>query len=428
MADDLVFPDGLALPDRLNQDCFCIDIDTERVWAEIARAAPVAGLRDALAVDHAHLFSSAPVFVSRADIMAMEGVAAAIEAAAATPAYQAEVLARSPDIARYAPGPRGVFMGYDFHLTPEGPRLIEVNTNAGGAFLNALLARAQIACCPPIQELTDTVQLEAFDAAVWEMFLAEWRLQGRSDRPAMIAIVDDTPRSQYLYPEFLLAQAFFRRQGAEALILSPEDLSFEGGRLAGGGKPIDLVYNRLVDFDLSGAASQALRAAYLAGAVVLTPGPRQHALLADKRNLVLLSDPQRVAALGLDPAQAAHLSAIPKTLLVTAETADHLWSLRKSLFFKPAGGHAGKAVYRGDKMTRGVWTQILTDGGYVAQDFAPPSQRRVMVEADPQPRKLDVRLYTYGDKTLLAAARLYSGQTTNFRTPGGGFAPVVVLP
>jgi hypothetical protein len=29
---------------------------------------------------------------------------------------------------------------------------------------------------------------------------------------------------------------------------------------------------------------------------------------------------------------------------------------------------------------------------------------------------------------LLAAARLYQGQTTNMRTPGGGFAPVLVLP
>lgn len=38
-------------------------------------------------------------------------------------------------------------MGYDFHLGEDGPRLIEVNTNAGGAFLNALLARAQRACC-----------------------------------------------------------------------------------------------------------------------------------------------------------------------------------------------------------------------------------------------------------------------------------------
>lgn len=37
-------------------------------------------------------------------------------------------------------------MGYDFHVTPEGPKLIEINTNAGGAFLNAALREAQRAC------------------------------------------------------------------------------------------------------------------------------------------------------------------------------------------------------------------------------------------------------------------------------------------
>jgi hypothetical protein len=42
--------------------------------------------------------------------------------------------------------------------------------------------------------------------------------------------------------------------------------------------------------------------------------------------------------------------------------------------------------------------------------------------------KFDVRAYTYDGKILLLAARMYSGQTTNFRTPGGGFAPVVVVP
>jgi hypothetical protein len=37
--------------------------------------------------------------------------------------------------------------------------------------------------------------------------------------------------------------------------------------------------------------------------------------------------------------------------------------------------------------------------------------------------KVDVRLYTFAGTVLLAAARLYQGQTTNMRTPGGGFAP-----
>jgi hypothetical protein len=49
----------------------------------------------------------------------------------------------------------------------------------------------------------------------------------------------------------------------------------------------------------------------------------------------------------------------------------------------------------------------------------------VKVDDIPAPRKLDLRLYTYGGEVLLTAARLYQGQATNFRTEGGGFAPVL---
>lgn len=40
--------------------------------------------------------------------------------------------------------------------------------------------------------------------------------------------------------------------------------------------------------------------------------------------------------------------------------------------------------------------------------------------------KADIRCYVYNGQIQLVAARLYQGQTTNFRTPGGGFAPVFV--
>ncbi len=38
--------------------------------------------------------------------------------------------------------------------------------------------------------------------------------------------------------------------------------------------------------------------------------------------------------------------------------------------------------------------------------------------------KFDLRAFTYDGAVQWVAARLYQGQTTNFRTPGGGFAPV----
>jgi hypothetical protein len=120
------------------------------------------------------------------------------------------------------------------------------------------------------------------------------------------------------------------------------------------------------------------------------------------------------------------LAGVPRTVLVTSDNAQQLWDGRKKLFFKPAGGHGSKAVYRGDKVTKGVWAEII-QGGYVAQDYAAPGERMVRLDGSPQARKTDVRLYVYDGEVLLMAARLYQGQTTNFRTPGGGFAPVFVI-
>jgi hypothetical protein len=120
------------------------------------------------------------------------------------------------------------------------------------------------------------------------------------------------------------------------------------------------------------------------------------------------------------------LAGVPRTVLVTPDNADTLWQSRKDMFFKPLSGHGSKAVYRGDKITKGVWTEIAR-GGFVAQAFAAPGQRMIEIDGAPALRKMDVRLYTYDGRILLAAARLYQGQTTNFRTPGGGFAPVLVI-
>jgi len=106
---------------------------------------------------------------------------------------------------------------------------------------------------------------------------------------------------------------------------------------------------------------------------------------------------------------------------MTAGNRDALWEKRRQLFFKPAAGYGSKATYRGDKLTKRVWEEIAK-GTYVAQALIMPSERHV---ADtPTALKADVRNYAYAGVVKLVAARLYQGQTTNFRTPGGGFSPV----
>lgn len=411
---------------RLNEQCFCITVDQTRLQDALAKDAGDAQSIAALMAARPHLFSRTPVFVPANEMSAMLQVVRGIEAVAALPAYRAAVLAQAPGIANYDPGPSGVFMGYDFHLTDDGPRLIEVNTNAGGAFLNAHLLRAQSACCSEVDAALRRSGEEAFDTAVVRMFENEWRLQGRAGKPQRIAIVDDRPQEQYLYPEFLLAQRLLQRHGFEAHVADAARLQYENGQLLLDGARIELVYNRLVDFALARSEHAALRAAYLDGAAVVTPNPRAHALLADKRNLTLLSDHDLLRSWGVSAETLEALRGIPRTVGVTAQNAQHLWQTRKQLFFKPAAGYGSKAVYRGDKLTKGVWAEIVR-GGYIAQEFAEPSERTIRIDGEQQARKVDVRLYVYGGQILLSAARLYQGQTTNFRTPGGGFAPLLAL-
>lgn len=414
--------------DQLNRQCYCVTLDRKALNESLLNQFVGTGHETSATPELDHLFSNTPVFVPQTDIEAMERIVQAIESAAELPLYRERALSWAPEIARFDPGPIGAFMGYDFHLGPEGPQLIEINTNAGGAFLNAVLARAQHRCCDPSQQTAATKQaLDGFEDAVLDMFEQEWKRQRTDSMPSCLAIVDDDPQSQFMFPEFQLAQQLLQARGIDTLILDPSELEYVDSALTANGKRIDMVYNRLVDFALDAPAHEALRRAYLDGAVVVTPNPRVHALMADKRNLILLSDPQTLRDWGLKETEAGYLeSAVPKTRLAAAGDAAELWSARRELFFKPVAGHGSKGVYRGNKLTRRVFENILK-GDYIAQNFVPAGERNMKIDGTVTTRKVDIRLYTYAGKSLLAAARVYQGQTTNFRTPGGGFAPVFQL-
>lgn len=411
--------------EALNRDCYCVSLDRDALRGELEADFGTRGLFRPLLETHPHLFASLPVFVSRRHVERMAQIIKAVESVVGMAVYRDAVMQWAPEIAVFDPGSRGVFLGYDFHLGPAGPQLIEINTNAGGALLNAVLGRAQRACCKAMEDLVPrSDEFTSVEAAIFGMFIAEWRLQRGSQELKCVAIVDDNPGEQYLYPEFLLFQQLFRRNGIEAIISDPRELVLHEGVLWHRDTRIDLVYNRLTDFSLEVTEHAALRDAYLNGQVVLTSHPRAHALYADKRNLGVLTDATQLRAWGVaDAVVTTLLSGIPRTQTVNRADADALWSNRRKLFFKPAAGYGSRAAYRGEKLTRRVWEEVLA-GSYVAQAFIPPSERVIRDAASPLALKLDLRNYVYDGAVQLLAARLYQGQTTNFRTPGGGFAPV----
>ena len=375
-----------------------------------------------------HLFSDTEIRISAAEFNRIAAFVQGVTDLVATPGYSSMIAARH-DMDRHAlcRQPPGVCLGVDFHRTPNGPKLIEINTNAGGAMLVTLLNRAWGLSAVANAAETDLV-------AMFRQEWASWLQLDSHNRPLRtIAIVDEVPELQYLYPEFVRWQRAFEAHGLHALICDPATLVCDAqGLLTHEGVAIDLLYNRLTDFALGAPNLKAINSAWskqLAGCsrgTLVTPNPAVHALWADKRNLDTFSDPVQLAMLGLSAEQIDNITGcVPRTVPVRSEQYEHFWATRKGLFFKPEAGFGSRATYRGDKLTKRVFEEIM-QGGYVAQDFvAPPEIEAVdQVTHESAMFKYDLRVYVYAGKIQLLAARLYQGQTTNFRTPGGGFAPV----
>jgi hypothetical protein len=408
VADDIA-PSAVSL----NADARSARLDRAALDAAILAQAPA--FQEAIAVGHDHLFADVPVFISPKYLRKMYEVISAVEQVTGLPGWQ-------PQNDEVRPAAKGVLFGYDFHLNEQGVHLIEINTNAGGVFLNGLLIASQRDAGLPGK----TAAIENLEPSLLEMFRNEWRLERGSAPFNSIAIVDERPEEQYLYPEFLLAKEMLQRAGIAVHIADAVALREREDGLYFGYEKIDLVYNRLTDFSLQ--RHPELLNACSAGKVVLTPHPYHYARYADKRNLARLTDAQGLATMGADKADIAVLQAgVPHTFPVQESMQEMLWQQRKELFFKPNTGYGGKGAYSGAKLTKRVFGEIL-QGDYVAQKIAPPGERAVSVDGtEAGLLKYDVRCYVYDGKIQLVAARLYQGQTTNFRTPGGGFAMVRVV-
>jgi hypothetical protein len=362
---------------------------------------------------HQHLFAIRPVAISPEHYSRMQAVIAAVEEVVNLPAWN-----ENTNSHRSA---KGVFYGYDFHINEDGVHLIEINTNAGGAFLNALLLQSQQHVLLPGK----STAINNLEQSFIEMFRSEWLLV-RGEAPLRnIVIVDEIPAEQYLYPEFILAQSLFEKAVINAAIADPANIESRQDGLYLHGNKIDLIYNRLTDFSLG--SYPGLLEAYKKDQVVLTPNPQVYRRYADKRNLTKLTDADYLRSINVSEQSIAALQeGIPQTRLVNVADAERWWGERKQWFFKPVSGYGAKGAYRGDKITKRVFEEILS-GDYVAQKLAMPGECSVTLNGESVVLKYDVRCYVYDGNIQLIAARLYQGQTTNFRTPGGGFALVRIV-
>jgi len=194
---------------------------------------------------------------------------------------------------------------------------------------------------------------------------AQW---GKGARPT-IAIVDwqGLPTA----PEFEMFKAFFEEAGVRTIICDPRLLEYRRGRLYAEGKPVNLVYRRVLTSELiaHGDDTRALRDAYVAGTACVVNSFRAK-LLHKKMSLALLSD-DRYSRLYTAAQRAAIHRYIPWTRRVRPELAEEIARGRERMVLKPNDEYGGKGVVLGWTVDQAEWEaaiQVATTQSYVVQE------------------------------------------------------------
>jgi hypothetical protein len=304
---------------------------------------------------------------------------------------------------------RPLLLSYDVHPTPDGPVLIEVNSNAGGVLTAMQAARHVNDSC-----------------ADWEYELLAERLRVLFRRDLLgddpqstgiVAIVDDQLASQPLLSEMRELGKLLRPLAQDVLMVDASDLDFRDGRLRYSDKPIDRVYWRSTDFLLSEPVHAPVRQAVLGGSIVLAPSPEAYQAIADKRRFVEWSKQPELAR----DAVTGLTFRIAETVPLSEKPAADWYAQRGEWVFKPMSGYASRGVYVGRSISR-LKLATLSADAYLAQQYTP----HPIVDRDGKEWKYDVRFFADRGQVIGAAARVFHGQVVGMRDPGSGFAPVRV--
>lgn len=322
------------------------------------------------------------------------------------PAYLSRLSSSLPQTAHIRTEWPSVLMGFDFHLTPDGPKLIEINNNAGGLYIGEKRWIPQ----PGISELQGDLE-----SRLVEMFPPEW---------ATIAIMDENVTAQFMYPEMQAYAELLGNDGRHVFVVSPDQLQLMDDGLCCDGMRIDMIYNRHTDFYLEGADLAHIRHAYERGQVAINPHPRSYALIGDKSRMV---DWWRQGLLEscVDQSVAEKIRSVtPETHQLSELNPEQAWAERKQWVFKPAARHGGKGVVLGKAMSRKRYA-ALNVRETIVQRLVPASEIEMEgPDGEKNSMKLDIRLFMHGENLVALAGRVWRGQVTNFRQPGSGWVPI----
>ena len=265
----------------------------------------------------------------------------------------------------------------------------------------------------------------------------------KPDTVPQIAIVD--LKGMPTQKEFELFKEFFDREGYPTVICSPDELSFENGRLRTGDFLIDIVYKRLLVNEYLPIISEypALLNAYRAGAICMVNSFRSK-LIHKKALFAVLTD-QRRAGLFTGAEQQAIRNHVPWTRLVRDEKTDYFGEEiellkfindnRNKLVLKPNDDYGGHGITIGWNADEIGWEEALrgalTNGDYLVQERVPTARETFPALQDDgtvqfAEQLVDLDPLLFNGRVKSAFTRLSFTELANVSS-GGGMVPTFII-
>jgi hypothetical protein len=372
------------------------------------------------------------------------------EAAMADPAFRRQfglreweeaLLAADPGFP--APSPTARLDGF---LPPEGPIVLtEVNAETPAAIAYADVLAEIFYTLPVMREFLRRFDVRSLPGRhhLLQWLLDAYRRWAGPGRAPRVVILDW--REVPTYSEFVLFDAYFRAQGLDSFIGDPRTAEYRGGRLFVEGRPVDLIYKRVLLSELveRGGADHPVIRAVRDGAACMV-NPFRCKILHKKASLAVLSD-ERNAGLFDAEEHRAIVAHVPWTRRLEERTTTYagrpvdlipfVLERRDRLVVKPDDEYGGAGVVLGWEAAPGDWEravlEALAEGAVV--------QERVAVPQEPYPslvegrlrvldRMLDTNPYVYGGEYVDGCmTRLSTAALLNVTAGGGSTTATFVV-
>jgi hypothetical protein len=338
--------------------------------------------------------------------------------------------------------PDVVLSRLDAFLTEDGPRFIEINSDAPAGFgYSDRMARVfdELPLFRGFRERVP-VSYRSSEEGLVRAILAPWRAQGGTGAP-LVAIVDwadvKTRADQEILRETLIAR------GSRCVLADPRAMEIRHGRLLTPSESVDVVYRRAVLSELVEREDEVrpFLTAYRDGLCPFVNSLRCR-LSEDKAFFALLTD-EASSSLMTAEEQAFVTGLVPWTRKVeerstqkdgrTIDLVPFVLASRAHLVLKPAHAYGGRSVYVGDETSPADWEAAVRSAlgaPWVVQERVTIPEEPFPVVEDGElrfvPLKVNTNPFYVAGEEAGAVTRASRSSVINV-SAGGGSVPTFVV-